>query len=80
MTLRPATEQEAPFIPDDGGLLTPLLRKGVLEDMLTGCCPFKGRFLYAQESVMDYFFFFIGIISVACALTYIKKTSPNKHH
>ncbi len=48
--------------------------------MLTGCCPLQGRFLYAQESVMDYFFFFIGIISVACALTYIKKTSPNKHH
>ena len=29
---------------------------------------------------MDFFFFFIGIVSVICALTYIKKTSPNKHH
>ena len=34
----------------------------------------------AQESDMDFFFFFIGIVSVICALTYIKKTSPNKHH
>ena len=34
----------------------------------------------AQESVMDFLFFFIGIVSVVCALTYIKKTSPNKHH
>ena len=36
--------------------------------------------LQAQESVMDFLFFFIGLISVICALTYIKKTSPNKHH
>ena len=34
----------------------------------------------AQESVMDYLFFFVGIIAVICALTYIKKTSPNRHH
>ncbi len=29
---------------------------------------------------MDFLFFFVGIIAVACALTYIKKTSPNKPH
>ncbi len=29
---------------------------------------------------MDFLFFFVGIISVICALTYIKKTSPNRHH
>lgn len=34
----------------------------------------------AQERVMDYLFFFVGIIAVICALTYIKKTSPNRHH
>lgn len=29
---------------------------------------------------MDFLFFFVGIIAVICALTYIKKTSPNKPH
>ena len=29
---------------------------------------------------MDFLFFFVAIIAVICALTYIKKTSPNKHH
>ena len=28
---------------------------------------------------MDFLFFFVGIIAVICALTYIKKTSPNRH-
>ena len=29
---------------------------------------------------MDFLFFFVGIIAVICALTYIKKTTPNKQH
>ena len=34
----------------------------------------------AQENVMDFLFFFIGLISVICALTYLKKSSPNRPH
>ena len=29
---------------------------------------------------MDFVFFFVGIVAVICAITYIKKTSPNKSH
>lgn len=29
---------------------------------------------------MDFLFFFVGILAVICALTYIKKSSPNRHH
>lgn len=29
---------------------------------------------------MDFLFFFAGIAAVACALTYLKYSSPNKKH
>ncbi len=56
-----------------------LLRKQPLGDMVNRHCSPAGH-SSAQESVMDFLFFFVGIIAVICALTYIKKTSPNRHH
>lgn len=31
-----------------------------------------------EEDMMDFFWFFLGIISVALGLRYIKKTTPNQ--
>ena len=56
-----------------------LLRNQPLGDMVNRHCSPAGH-SSAQESVMDFLFFFVGIIAVICALTYIKKTSPNRHH
>lgn len=42
-------------------------------------CRPGGRFQH-QENVMDFFFFFLGIASVATALYYLKKSNPNKQH
>jgi len=33
-----------------------------------------------SEVYMDFLFFFAGIAAVACALTYLKLSSPNKKH
>ena len=66
-------KKSAPFPPS-------LLQKAHGRDMVNRHrSPVQGE-SQAQESVMDYLFFFVGIIAVICALTYIKKTSPNRHH
>ncbi len=42
--------------------------------------PAGGGISQHRRAFMDFLFFFVGIIAVICALTYIKKTSPNRHH
>ena len=42
---------------------------------------FGARLRKLQEGwVMDFFFFFAGLIGTVAALLVIKKTSPNQHH
>ena len=58
-----------------------LLRNETLARMMKRHCPPERRLPFqAQESVMDFLFFFVGILAVICALTYIKKSSPNRNH
>ena len=64
----------------EGALPYSSCAKRLLELYLSGiACPERAVFQH-RRAIMDFFFFFVGIIAVACALTYIKKTSPNKHH